>query len=251
MAQLESPAMRDQYAPMERRYEEAFERRRAAARSLLVAGRRDAEAKQRSVAEYHAAQKEFDAVRRQGAALVEQAGGGAVNDTNYIFLSFVTRYVPAGMVGLILAVIFGATMTAISGEMSALATVSVIDFYKRRIRPGGADRHYMIASRVATLFWGCYAVISAQSVKRLGSLVEVVNILGSFFYGGMLGVFVLAFYFPRVGGRGAFWGALMGEAVIFACWYFTDIAFLWYNVIGSLVVVATGVAISRAPAPSP
>jgi Na+/proline symporter len=137
-------------------------------------------------------------------------------------------------------------MSSISSEMNSLATVSVIDIYRRHVRARGTERHFVTASRAATLFWGAYAVISAQYVKRMGSLIEAVNLLGSFFYGGMLGVFVLAFFFPRVRARGAFWGVLAGEAAIFACWYFTDLAFLWYNVVGCLVVVLTGILVSRA-----
>jgi Na+/proline symporter len=143
-----------------------------------------------------------------------------------------------------LAVICGATMTAISAEMSALATVSVVDIYRRHVRISASDQHYLTVSRLAMMFWGIYAVICAHYIKGLGSLVEVVNVLGSLFYGGMLGVFTLAFFFPRVKGRGAFIGVLVGEAVIFACWEFTSIAFLWYNVIGCLVVIATGMTVS-------
>ena len=115
-----------------------------------------------------------------------------------------TRHLPAGVVGLVLAVILGATMSSISAEMNSLATVSMVDIYKRHIRTHAAEDHYLHASRAATLLWGCYAVVSAQFAKRMGSLVEAVNLLGSFFYGGMLGVFVLAFSFPKVRGRGAF-----------------------------------------------
>ena len=143
-----------------------------------------------------------------------------------------------------MAMILGATLSSISSEMNALSTVSLVDIYKRHVRKHASEGHYLNATRVATLLWGCYAVVSAQYVKRMGSLIEAVNLLGSFFYGGMLGVFVLAFAFPKVRGRGAFWGVLAGEAVIFACWYFTSIAFLWYNVIGCLVVVATGLVIT-------
>jgi len=159
----------------------------------------------------------------------------------------VTRHLPAGLVGLILAVIFGATMAAISAEMSSLATVSVIDVYKRHIRRDASDHHYLGASRGANVLWGVYAVLTAQFAKGQGSLVETVNLLGSFFYGAMLGAFVLAFFFPRVNARGAFWGVLAGEAVVLAC-FFTKVpvAFLWYNVIGCVVVVATGVLISHA-----
>ncbi|MCU1250680.1 MAG: Na+/solute symporter [Edaphobacter sp.] len=149
------------------------------------------------------------------------------------------RYLPPGMVGLMLALILGPTMLSTASDMNAVATVSIIDLYKRHARPATGAGHYLWASRLATLAWGCYAVISAQYVKRTGSLLEAVNLLGSFFYGGMLGVFVLAFFFRKVRGRGAFWGVLSGEAAIFACRYFTNIAYLWYNVIGCIVVVAT------------
>ncbi len=114
-----------------------------------------------------------------------------------------TQYLPAGLVGLVLAVIFAAAMSTISAEINSLATVTVIDIYRRHVRRQASDRHYLWVSRVATVFWGCYAVLFSQFVKDLGSLVEAVNMLGSLFYGGMLGVFVLAFLLPaRAGERG-------------------------------------------------
>jgi Na+/proline symporter len=204
---------------------------------------------QQAQADYSHAQTDFEAARNEGAALIQKAGGKKVNDTNYIFLTFVTHYLPEGMVGLTLAMILGATLSSIASEMNSLATVSVIDIYKRHARSAATEGHYLLASRLATLGWGCYAVISAQYVKRMGSLIEAVNLLGSFFYGGMLGVFVLAFFFKKVKGLGAFWGVIAGEAVIFACWYFTSIAYLWYNVIGCVVVVATGLAITAFEGP--
>ena len=174
-------------------------------------------------------------------SLVEATGGEkGFRDTNYIFLSFVTKYLPAGMVGLVIAVILAATMSSSSGEINSLATVSVVDIYKRHFRKHATDHHYLTASRVATAFWGAYAVAFAGFGKNLGSLIEAVNIVGSLFYGSLLGVFVLAFFFKRVGGTGAFVGMLAGEAAIFAAFLFTGISFLWYNVIGCLVVIATG-----------
>ena len=249
METLESPAMRPGFEPIERKYDEAFERRKAAADELIRKHQPGGRARWQK--EYYSAQAELDTARKDSARLVEEAGGPKINDTNYIFLTFVTEHLPAGLVGLVLAVVFGATMTAISAEMSALATVSVIDVYKRHVRKTASDGHYLLASRAATVFWGCYAVLSAQFAKRLGSLIEAVNLLGSFFYGGMLGVFVLAFYFPQVRARGAFYGVLAGETVIFACWYFTSIAFLWYNVIGCAVVVLTGLVLSLLERPQP
>ena len=245
MKRLESPVFREEYQGIAQRYEAAFERRRTVADRLVMANRgTNITLTQKARTEYAQAQTDFDASRSEGAALAEKAGGTKVNDTNYIFLTFVTRYLPPGMVGLVLAMILGATMLSTASDMNAVATVSIIDIYKRHARPATGAGHYLWASRLATLAWGCYAVISAQYVKRMGSLIEAVNLLGSFFYGGMLGVFILAFFFRNVRGRGAFWGVLSGEAVIFACWYFTNIAYLWYNVIGCIVVVATGLIVT-------
>ncbi len=245
LTRIQNPSWRSEYTPIEQRYDAAFENRKAAANQLVAARHGgDPQLWNQGLDRYRKAQSELDAARRQSAVLVEKAGGtkGLV-DTNYIFLTFVTRYLPAGLVGLVLAVIFGATMSSFSGEMNSLATVTVIDIYKRHLRRDASDRHYLNVSRVATVFWGCYAVVTASYVKGLGSLVEVVNFLGSFFYGGLLGVFILAFFFPRVRGRGAFYGVLAGEAAIFAASRFID-AYLWYNVIGCLVVIAVGVMIT-------
>lgn len=181
-------------------------------------------------------QSEIDAIRKES---------GAPNDANYVFLGFVIKYLPAGLVGLVMAAIFAAAMSTISGEINSLATVTVIDVYQRHISPNGTDSQYLWASRLATVFWGAYAVVTAKYGASLGSLIEAVNMLGSLFYGGLLGVFVLAFYFPRVRGNAAFTGVLLGEAAIFAAWKFTSISFLWYNVVGAVVVVGSAWALSR------
>ena len=125
-------------------------------------------------------------------------------DTNFIFLSFVTNYLPVGVVGLIIAVIFTAAMSSTSGEINSLAAVTVIDLYQRHVRRDASDRHYLAASRWATVFWGLFAVGFAQYGRNFGSLIEAVNMVGSLFYGGMLGVFMLAFFFKKVGPNGAF-----------------------------------------------
>jgi Na+/proline symporter len=121
----------------------------------------------------------------------------------------------------------------------------VIDVYQRHLRPNASDRHYLWVSRAATAFWGAYAVAFAEYGKNLGSLIEAVNMLGSLFYGSLLGVFVLAFFFRRVSGTGAFIGMFAGEAAIFWAFLYTGISFLWYNVIGCLVVIVTGILVSR------
>jgi len=234
---LQKLEMAGGYSDVKTRYDRAFDARREAAGALIAAHRAGDAGKQVvSIDGYRAAQKELDTVRRDAGALVEKG----FNDTNYIFLSFVTKYLPAGVVGLIIAVIFAAAMSAISGEVNSLATVTVIDIYKRHLHRGAADSHYLLASRVATAFWGLYAVMFAQFGKNLGSLIEAVNRLGSLFYGSLLGVFTLAFFFPKVGGNGAFLGMIAAEAAIFAAYFFTGISFLWYNVIGCVMVIGTG-----------
>jgi SSS family transporter len=223
------------YAALSERYDLAVAARKQAAFALAHAPE-DAAVNAR----YRASLKDFDSTRALGIALAEKTQHTKYNDTNYVFLSFVTRYLPAGLVGLIIAVIFAAAMSASSGEINSLATVTVIDIYKRHIRKDAADAHYLAVSRIATAFWGVYAMVFAQYGKNLGSLVEAVNLVGSLFYGSLLGVFVLAFFFRRVTGTGAFVGMIAGEAAIFAAFFFTAISFLWYNVIGCAVVIAVG-----------
>jgi SSS family transporter len=230
------------YAAIESRFESAWRQRKSAAESLDQARKGDDAAKlDASIADYRAAQREIDAARRSGIRLWEMsAGQKAFNDTNYIFMTFVTTYFPAGVVGLVIAVILMAAMSSSSGELNSLAAVSVMDIYRRHFRPDASDRHYLLVSRVFTALWGAWAVVFARFAKNLGSLVEAVNLVGSYFYPVLLGVFVLAFFFPRVRGSAAFWAMLTGEAVIVACAVFTKVAFLWYNVIGALAVIVCG-----------
>jgi len=234
------------FQPVAEQYSRAFEDRRQAALALVEAHHaRDSAAEERRIAEYRAAQKEIDGARTQAVKLVESTGGEkGFSDTNYIFLSFVTRHLPAGVVGLIIAVIFAAAMSASSGEINSLATVTVVDLYRRYVRRAASDHHYLAASRWATLFWGVYAVTFAGWGKRLGSLIVAVNVVGSLFYGSLLGCFVLALGFKRVGGTATFIGMLAGEVAIFSAFLFTGMSYLWYNVIGCSVVVATALAIT-------
>jgi len=229
---MEQVQASSQYAAIEGRYEQAFAQRQAAARKIIAS---DPAALQ----EFRTAQKDFDAARADALKVAN------TSDTNYIFLSFVTHYLPVGIVGLVVAVIFTAAMSAISGEINSLATVTVIDIYKRHLAKDSSDKHYVAASRIATVFWGLYAVVFASTATGFGALIEAVNQVGSLFYGGMLGVFVLAFFVKRCTATGAFAGVLAGEAAIFTTARFTE-AFLWYNVVGCLVTVFTGWLISMA-----
>lgn len=234
------------YSLVERQFDSAWNRRQKAAQDINQARKgSDSSRIAASTAEYKAAQRGMDAARQSAIALYEKTQGTtAFNDTNYVFLSFVTKYLPAGFVGLVIAVILTAAMSSSSGELNSLAAVSVMDLYRRYVRPEASDRHYLMASRFLTALWGAWAVVFAQMGKHMGSLVEAVNYVGSFFYPVLLGAFTLAFFFRKVRGGAAFWGMLTGEAAILVCFFFTNIAFLWYNVIGSVVVVATGVIFS-------
>ena len=221
-------------------YERAFTERRAAAYELTK------QQTPATIAQFQEAQKVFDSQRRAGLKIVQRLHDGApFDDTNYIFLSFVKKFLPAGLVGLLIGVIFSASMGSTSGEINSLATVSVVDIYGRYIAPNRDDRHYLIASRFLTVFWGGFAVaFAALGARGFGALIERVNIVGSLFYGGMLGVFVLAFFFKHVRGTAAFWGILVGELAIFSAAGFTSVSFLWYNVIGCVVVVVTALILS-------
>jgi Na+/proline symporter len=128
-------------------------------------------------------------------------------------------------------------MSSASAEWNALATASIVDIYKRLFKQEASDRHYVWASRIATAFWGTFAIFVSERASRLGTLVEAVNILGSLFYGTVLGIFVLAFFFQRIGGTAAFIAALFGEVVVLGLFFFTQISFLWYNVFGCMAVV--------------
>ena len=224
------------YGAIQERYDAAYERRGAAARDITNAS--SDTARQTAVTDFRSAQEDLDAIRDEAQALT------GANDTNYIFLSFVTNYLPIGVVGLIVGVIFTAAMSAISGEINSLATVSVIDLYKRFGVSDAADSHYLTASRVATGFWAIYAMGFASFATNFGALIEAVNAVGSLFYGGMLGVFILAFFMKSATGTGAFWGVVIGEIAIFTTAQFTE-AFLWYNVVGALVTVGAGMAVSH------
>jgi SSS family solute:Na+ symporter len=178
-------------------------------------------------------------IRREAIGLIKKNNPLAeTNDTNYIFLSFVTRFLPAGIVGLILAAILSASMSASSAELNALASVTVIDIYKRLVKRNASERHYVHASRAATVFWGLYAIGFAQFANHLGSLIEAVNIMGSLFYGTMLGIFLIAFYFKKIGGNATFIAAIIAEGSVLSCYFFTKIPYLWFNVIGCVLLIS-------------
>jgi Na+/proline symporter len=180
-------------------------------------------------------------IRKEAIALIEENNPSSDgNDTNYIFLSFVLAFLPAGLIGLVLAAILSASMSSTSAELNALASTSVMDIYKRMINDKGSERHYLIVSKIATIFWGGVAIFFALFANRLGSLVEAVNILGSLFYGTILGIFLVAFYFKKISGHAVFIAALIAEVVVLGLFQFTEIPYLWFNFIGCVLVVMLG-----------
>ena len=174
------------------------------------------------------------------------SGDAAYNDVNYVFPSFVLTHLPVGLVGLIIAAILAAAMSTISAELASLSTATVIDFYRRWWAPGASDGQLLWVSRAAVAFWGLFASVVAIYAANLGSLIEVVNRFGSYFYGSILGVFVLAIAFPRVNGHGAFIGLFGGMAAVWYVAAATSIEFLWLNIVGAVAVCIVGVAVSAA-----
>ncbi len=184
--------------------------------------------------------------RKQTIALIKQADKTAdVNDTNYIFLYFVVHHLPKGLIGLLIAVIFLAAWGSIAAALNSLASSTVIDLYQRMWVTGKSDLHYYKASKWITLFWGLFCIATAMFASQLGSLIEAVNVLGSLFYGTMLGIFVVAFYLKRVGSKAVFYAALLAEAGVISIYIADIVSFLWLNVIGCLLVVIIALCFPR------
>lgn len=168
------------------------------------------------------------------------------NDNNYIFLRFVIDVFPKGLIGLLIAIIFLASMGATASAINSLSSTTVIDIYKRFVKKGADDAHYLLASRISTLCWGIFTVIIALYANKLGNLLEAVNILGSLFYGTILGIFLVAFYAKSISGRAVFIAALITEVIIISLWKMDIMAFLWLNPIGAALVILFGFLIQAA-----
>ncbi len=245
-ADVKASARGAEYVALEQQFTSAeAARREAADRYASARHTTDAASIEAAAETFRQRDTDVKRIRDEAAKVVrEVTNDRAFGDVNYVFPTFVTRHMPIGLVGLIIAAIFAASMSAASGELNALATASVIDIYRRHIRPTAPDAHYLRAARVATSFWGLIACGVAMYAASLGPLIDVVNRFGSFFYGSLLGVFALAIGTKWATSRGAFWGLLTGMAAVAAVASFTNIAFLWHNVVGAVTVVAVGLAIS-------
>lgn len=179
-------------------------------------------------------------VRDSVKALVKLANPRAeTKDTDYVFITFVMHNLPIGLVGLLFAVIFSAAMSSTASELNALASTTCVDIYKRSINPNGDDGHYVAASKWLTFGWGVVAIVFATLAPLAENLIQLVNILGSIFYGTILGIFLVAFLMKWVKGNAVFIAAIIAEAlVVYIFLFHKEVGFLWYNVIGCLAVMA-------------
>ncbi len=202
-------------------------------------------ARQAAMDEFLSREASVQLIRAEALAMAAEVTGQPSRDVNYIIPRFVLGELPIGLAGLFIAAIIAAAMSSISSELNSLSTTSIIDFYRRWFRPEATDAHYLTVSKVATAFWGVFVCVVAVYAVSLGSLIEVVNRFGSFFYGLILGVFLLAMV-PRARGAGAFLGLVAGMGAVAAVTFGApDVSFLWHNVIGALTVLAVGVLLMR------
>ena len=243
---IKSSAYGNEFSILQENYDSANKEKEKSIYELLEARENGTDENiEQKVEELREKQSESIEIRNRAIELIEKADPSSdTNDTNYIFLSFVINFLPVGVVGLILAAILSASMSSTSAELNALASTTVIDIYKRLIKKEGSDKHYLKISKLATIFWGIYAIFFALFANKLGSLIEAVNILGSLFYGTILGIFLVAFYIRKVGGNAVFIAAIFAELCVILCYIFTDIPFLWFNFIGCLIVVVLSVLIT-------
>jgi Na+/proline symporter len=252
---VERSARAAEYRELEGEFARVHSARRAASEAFANATAGAGEMQARAA--FAAADTELRSLRQRAAAIVRDVTGderydGRTGDTptpdvNYVFPTFVTTHLPMGLVGLVIAAIFAAAMSSIAAELNSLATSTVIDIYRRLFRPAETDAHYLRAAKLATAFWGLFACVVATFAAGLGSLIEVVNRFGSFFYGSLLGVFVLALAFRRSNGHGAFAGLIGGMtvvAIVAAHPATKNVSFLWHNPIGVLAVLVVGIAVS-------
>ncbi|MEX2181552.1 MAG: sodium:solute symporter [Gemmatimonadaceae bacterium] len=239
------------YVALEERYRAAVTEREefALATSSFRAQGRGPAVDEAALGAYRDREAAVTAIRGEALGAVERVTGQASRDVNFIMPRFVLDHLPLGMAGLFLAAVLAAAMSSIAAELNSLSTATVVDFYKRWARPTGTDAHYLKVSKLATACWGIFACVVATQAATLGSLIEVVNRFGSFFYGSILGVFILAMI-GRAKPVGAFLGLIAGMGTVAAVSYFyPQVAFLWHNVIGAVTVVSVGMVLSLPRSP--
>ncbi|WNZ61021.1 sodium:solute symporter [Myxococcus sp. MxC21-1] len=256
---VQGTAQAAEYAALESKWEQVQSGKRAEVeRYLSAVDSGDVAAGDASRALLQGRAQEASAVRKEAKDLVARALPGAeTKDSDYIFISFVKRWLPSGLFGLLIAVILSAAMSSIASELTALGTTTTVDFYRRVFQRNASDRHVLVASKLFTVFWGIVAVGFATFASLLDNLIQAVNILGSIFYGTVLGIFLVAFFVKRVRGHAVFAAAVISQAAVIALFFLSDVGYLWFNVIGCALVVALSLVMQavlpsgETPAPAP
>ncbi|MEQ8623874.1 MAG: sodium:solute symporter [Vicingaceae bacterium] len=235
-----------EYQELEREQTAVFEEKRA-----LIEQYKITENKAGIKTELNELHQEEKSLMKESKAIIKKVDADAeTEDDDYIFITFVINFLPIGIVGLLLAVIFSAAMSSTSAELNALASTTTVDIYKRNLKKDGSERHYLIRSKIFTLLFGLLAIAFAAMASLFDNLIEAVNILGSLFYGTILGVFLVAFFFKSIKGNSVFYAALIAQAIIIALYTLNrtgaiDIAYLWYNLIAPTLVIAIAFSIQQ------
>jgi len=236
---------------LDAQHRDAFERKRAAVQRYTAVLDRGGAAQVAAARADVAAAAAAGRVREEARVLIARSGPRAdANDADYVFLSFVMANLPRGLVGLLLAVILCAAMSSTASELTALGGCTVVDFYRRSFRPSAPDAHYVRVAKLATGAWGVLAVLFAAFAGMVDNLIQAVNILGSLFYGTILGIFLAAFFAPRLRATPVFVAAILSELVVFGLWLATGIGFLWFNLIGCVAVLLLASALSASGRPA-
>jgi SSS family transporter len=255
LAQVRKSPQAAELRTLESSYSQAFASKQHELDRLLTARRAgDAPGEVAARAGLLAAQGQAGELRAAAKQLIQKAHPRAESkDADYIFITFVKDHFPPGLVGLLIAVIFCAAMSATASALNALGATTVVDFYKRSLKPEASDRHYLIAAKLFTVLWGVLAMLFAAFASLLDNLVQAVNILGSIFYGPTLGVFLVGFFLPRVRGTAVFIALVIAQLLVILTFALTTVGFLWYNVIGctAVLVLAVGISLFQRPAVAP
>lgn len=240
-SQVEKTVYADSLSQLQQGYDRIYAEKQSAVQLLVKGIQQDNdELIATSKRQYSIAKRQEDSVRLQVKKTITAAVPGAkTQDRDYMFLNFVLSYLPHGIIGLLLAVMFSAAMGSMAGELNALASTTTVDIYKRSFKPEASPLHYLHASRFFTILWALIAMVFAMLANQAENLIQFVNIVGSLFYGTILGIFLVAFYIKSVRSNAIFVAALIGESAVLICYffYYEEIAFLYYNIIGCVVVV--------------
>jgi len=224
-----------QLSTLERQFDEVFAQKRAAIRAVSTVSSSERDAAMNKLRELDAQAHE---VRDRTKAVLVQAGVDPKSkESDYVFITFILQQMPHGVVGLLIAVILCATMSATAAALNALGSTTAVDFYRPLIRPNASDHHYVVAAQALTAAWGLIAIGVASFASLVENLIEAGNILGSIFYGSILGLFLAAFFIRRVSGSAVFFAALFAQTLVFVLFATTNIGYLWYNFIGCTAVL--------------